>query len=309
MTIISQFADQERTENILANNDMLRRFAHEFCHTFGTKVRQEKNYADQYPNNILNILTASGLEVGKIGIYRHQGESENHFKVTMPQVIRKEKSSRRSGKDERDSDKLTTLFRALEKNKEVPTNEKIMKVYRGPMRYALGRVKDRREANISLSQDTMINMASFVMKDIDQLRLDTTNEIAAAYATYLKSKSKQDEGKREFERFAKGFYVVGIMSVSGDTHYLVTEGTATGTEDDNIFIQPTVNRYQSMADSPLAATAMIVRTYAEGKFPAEVGANDFKLPWSDKYYSDIDIATGYSGRDQGLWVVIPKHGE
>jgi hypothetical protein len=307
MTIISQFADQERTENILANNDMLRRFAHEFCHTFGTKVRQEKNFADQYPNNILNILTASGLEAGKIGIYRHQGESENHFRVTMPQVIRKEKSSRRSAKDERDSDKLTTLFRALEKNKEVPTDEKIMKVYRAPLRYALGRVKDRHEANIRLGQDAIVNMAALVMGGIDQLRSDTTEQIAAAYATYLKDKNKQDEGKREFERFAKGFHAVGVMSVSGDTHYLVTEGTATDTDDDKIHIQPTVTRYQSMADSPLAATAMIVRTYAEGK--SEVGANDFKLPWSDKYYSDIDIATGYSGRDQGLWVVIPKHGE
>lgn len=308
MTIISQFADQERTENILANNDMLRRFAHEFCHTFGTKVRQEKNYADQYLNNILNILTASGLEAGKIGIYRHQGESENHYRVTMPQVIRKEKSSRRSGKDERDSDKLTTLFRALEKNKEIPTDEKIMRVYKGPMRYALGRVKDRREANISLSQDTIINMASFVMKGIDQLRSDTTNEVAAAYATYLKAKSKQDEGIKEFERFSKGFHVVGVMG-SVDKYYLVTEGTATGTENDEIHIQPNVTRYQSMADSPLAATAMMIRTYAEGKLNVDTDANDFRLPWGDKYYSDIDIATGYSGREQGLWIVIPKHGE
>ena len=309
MTIISQFADQERTENILANNDMLRRFAHEFCHTFGTKVRQSKTIVDSYQNNVLNILTANGLEVGRIGIYRHQGESENHFKVTMPQVIRKEKSSRRSGKDERDSDKLTTLFRALEKNKEIPTDELIMKAYKAPVRYALGRVRERREANIRLSHDAMVNMAALIMKGIDQLRSDTAEEITTAYAEYLKDKSKQDEGKREFERFSKGFHVVGAMGGSLEKYYLVTEGTATGVEDSEIHIQPNVTRYQSMADSPLAATTMMIRTYAEGKAKLDSDANDFKLPWNDRYYSDIDVATGYSGRNEGLWIVIPKHGE
>jgi hypothetical protein len=310
MDIVSQFADRERTENILANNEMLRRFANEFCYEFGTKVMELKDFSDRYPNNQLRILTARGMDAGTISIARHNGENENHYNVTMPTVINKGKASRRSDKGARDSDKLTTLFRALRKNKEEPTDEKLINVFRTHINYALSRVDNRETPQINVSQGVTLATVKMAL-GIDNGEVQFySDEIKSAYAKYMKAKEKSDAGKSDRARFNKGFHVVGIMNANRyNAHYIVTEGHC-GVEKDEtkVVLQPTLTRYTSLADSPLAVTAMLIRTYGEGK-QWDGDDIDIKLPWRDTYYSDIDVATGYSGRGEGLWLVIPKYAE
>lgn len=301
MTIISQYADQDKTTNVLQNNNSLMRFAQEFCHEFGMKVLE----ANQ--NNAVRIVTPNGLDVGALGIYRYQGESENHYRIYMPCVIHKEKASKRSGRNERDADKLATLFRTLRKNKEIPNEEQMIKSYRPAVRYALSRIADVPEPKVSITPQATLTLIQKILGKSEYVDSAHYAEVDEAYEKYLKAKLKSDDAGKNLERIIKGFHLVGIMTNGSSNYYLVTEGTATGTENDDILIQPNVTRYKTLADSPLAATAMMIRTYAEGKGYAE--DNDLKLPWRDHFYSDLDIGTGYQSRELGLWVVIPKHGE
>lgn len=310
MDIVSQFADRERTENVLSNNEMLRRFAREFCREFGTKVMEHKDFSDRYPNNKLRLLTVSGMEAGFISIERYNGDDENHYNVTMP-TIRKEKASKRSDRGARDSDKLLTLFRVLKKNKEEPTDAKLLSQYRPSIRYALDRII--RESAPEIRIDNAVTLATVKLAlGIDNGEVQFhTSKLQKAYRKYMQQKEKFDNAANDRKRFDKGFYAVGVMHANRyNAHYLVTEGEGGVDEHGNTctVIQPTVTRYTSLADSPLAVTAMMIRAYGEGQnWDGE--DKDIKLPWADKYYPDIDIATGYSGRDLGVWLLIPKHGE
>ena len=310
MDIVSQFADRERTENVLANNQMLRRFAHEFCHEFDTRVMEQKDFSHGYPNNILRLLTASGMEAGFISIARHQGEDENHYNVAMS-TIHKEKASKRSSRNERDSDKLSTLFRVIRKNKEEPTDAKLLINYGGHLRYALGQIEREAAPTIRVNSDVTLATVKMALGVDNSAVQFHTAELQEAYERYLKDKAKYDNAASDRKRYNKGFYAVGVMQAGRyNAHYLVTEGHCELDKDGSYktIIQPTVTRYSTLADSPLAVTAMMIRTYGEGKnWDGE--DKDMKLPWADKYYSDIDIATGYSGRGDGLWLLIPKHGE
>ena len=303
MTIISQYADQDKTTNVLQNNNSLMRFAQEFCHEFGMKVLE----ANQI--NAVRIVTPNGLDVGVLGIYRHPSESENHYRIYMPSVIHKEKASKRSGRNERDADKLPTLFRTLRKNKEIPNEDKLMKSFRTSIRFALNGITNVPEPRVSITPQATLTLVQKILGKSEYVDPAHYVEIDEAYEKYLKAKLKSDDAGKNIERIIKGFHLVGIMtngSSNGD-YYLVTEGTATGIENDDILIQPNVTRYKTLADSPLAATAMMIRTYAEGKGYTE--NNDLKLPWTDRFYTNLDIGTGYQSRELGLWVVIPKHGE
>lgn len=301
MTIISQYADQDKTNNVLQNNNSLMRFAQEFCHEFGMKVLETNQ------NNAVRIVTPNGLDVGALGIYRHQGESESHYRIYMPCVIHKEKASKRSGRNERDADKLATLFRTLRKNKEIPSEDKLMKSFRPAIRFALSRIVNVPEPKVSISSEATLTLIQKILGKSGYVDPAHYAEVDEAYEKYLKDKLKSDDAGKNLERIIKGFHLVGIMRSTNEDYYLVTEGTATGTENDDILIQPSVTRYKTLADSPLAATAMMIRTYAEGKGYTE--DNDLKLPWTDRFYTNLDIGTGYQSRELGLWVVIPKHGE
>jgi hypothetical protein len=310
MDIVSQFADRERTENVLSNNEMLRRFAKEFCHEFDTRVMEQKDFSDSYPNNKLRLLTASGMEAGFISIARHRGEDENHYNVTMP-TIRKEKASKRSDKGARDSDKLSILLRAIRKNKEEPTDQKLLAQYQPQIRYALNRITRENEPEIRIGSAVTLATVKLALGIDNGEAQFHTSKLQEAYRKYMQQKEKFDNAANDRKRFDKGFYAVGVMhSNRYNAHYLVTEGEGGVDKDGSpcTVIQPTVTRYTSMADSPLAVTAMMIRTYGEGK-NWDGDDKDIKLPWADQYYPDIDIATGYSGRDQGVWLLIPKHGE
>jgi len=283
------------------------RFAQEFCHEFGMKVLETNQI------NAVRIVTPNGLDVGALGIYRHSGESENHYRVYMPSVISKDRASKRSGRNERDADKLPTLFRTLRKNKEIPSEDKLTKSFRTPIRYALSRITNVPEPKVLITPQATLTLIQKILGKSEYVDPAHYAEVDEAYERYLKAKLKSDDAGKNLERITKGFHLVGMMqntngsSSSIGDYYLVTEGTATGIENDDVLIQPNVTRYKTLADSPLAATAMMIRTYAEGK--GYTDDNELKLPWRDHFYSDLDIGTGYQSRELGLWVVIPKHGE
>lgn len=300
-TIISQYADQDKVNHLLNNDPLLHRFAHEYCREFGTKVMEK---SDSKGRDLV-LVTADGLTVGHLGIHKDSGDSEPWYKISLPEIIKKSKASKRSQHGERDSNKISTLLGALKKHKEIPNRMNIVDKFKAPIRYALGAThKEVTNPQIRLPADTQL---ALVLKSLGvecSISVGHQQIVKDTYAKYITEKIKSDEHVKNVNRIFRGFTLVGWMG----THYLVTEGRADGINADNIHINPQIVRYNTLKDSPLAATVAMIRTYAEGKWDSD---NELGLPWRDIYYPDIDIATGYKSHnfETGLWIVIPKHGE
>jgi hypothetical protein len=65
-------------------------------------------------------------------------------------------------------------------------------------------------------------------------------------------------------------------------------------------------RYATLADSPVATDAVIIRTYAQDKefFHTD---NELGLRPMDKFLTDIDVAVGFQNHTNGVWALIPKN--
>jgi hypothetical protein len=69
-------------------------------------------------------------------------------------------------------------------------------------------------------------------------------------------------------------------------------------------LQGEVKRYTSLDGTGLETDAAIIRTYLQGKNEYEAD-NDFGLQRSDRYYDEIEVATGYAS-DTMLWALLPE---
>ena len=72
---------------------------------------------------------------------------------------------------------------------------------------------------------------------------------------------------------------------------------------DFVFHTP-LKRYSSLMDCPeIAPHVPIIAAWASGMTHADK-TNELNLPRADKYYEDIDVASGYQSRES--WHLIPK---
>jgi hypothetical protein len=79
------------------------------------------------------------------------------------------------------------------------------------------------------------------------------------------------------------------------------------TSADKFVVQGDLKRYNSLADSPIADMAVMIRTHFQGTLHHDQH-NDLGILRAGTYYREIDISTGYARHEQ-LWVAIPKHGQ
>jgi hypothetical protein len=164
MDYISQFADQDATQKQMDDNPKLKSLAMQVCHEFNLRVHQHKEASS------LEILTEQGLPVGKINICKDYRDQEYFYEISMPDIISKEKSSARSDRNSRDSDKVATLLKSIKKNKEIPTMDKLTKNYLQCLYYALQRVGEAQRPSISIHNDIALSA-------IKQVRIKIKNII------------------------------------------------------------------------------------------------------------------------------------
>jgi hypothetical protein len=304
MDYISQFANQDATQEQIENNPKLKSLAMQVCHEFNLRVHQHKEA------HKLGILTEQGLPVGYISVIKDYRDGEFYYEVSMPDIISKEKSSARSDRNSRDSDKVTTLLKSIKKNKEIPTTEKLTKNYLQCLFYALQRVGEAGKPDIAIRNDVALSAIKYAL-GIDTMGVQLhTAKLQEIYDQYMKQVQELSSAKDNHDRYLKGCTAIGIAGnrwhEAGKPYYLV--GNVGADDDGNLAFQGGLTRYASLADTEHAPMAAMIRTYMQSSEHRSDSSNDLGIPWADHYYNQIDIATGYTG-NTGLWALIPKHGE
>jgi hypothetical protein len=261
------------------------------------------------------LCTEAGLPAGHARVERMGVDDKNNqifrYSVTMPS-IKKERSGSIGGRDTRDSKSMSSLIKAIKKNKEEPTDLEITKNIIGGMDFCFSEVRKRTpEVRMRLPDHVQLNVLEYAL-DVDKSKpLLYITEMQAAYADYLKDSQKRSESMKDLDRFRSGSTVVGIHDPDPyDTNtsptYFVGEMGVIDINDINnsaclaLNLKEPLRAYKSLEATPLAPLAAMCRAHFTGQ-----ERNEFKLPMADKYYEDLDISTGYRERNI-LWVVIPK---
>lgn len=126
-----------------------------------------------------------------------------------------------------------------------------------------------------------------------------------AYAQFLKERETYEEATASLKLFERGCTAVGIMEHYGKAHYFIGKVKfVPNKHNHDVVLQGEVKRYTSLDGTGLETDAAIIRTYLQGKNEYEAD-NDFGLPRSDRYYDEVEVATGYAG-DTLLWALLPE---
>ena len=265
--------------------------------------------------NTAGLCTEAGLPAGYARVERMGMDDKNNqifrYSVNMPS-IKKERSGAVGGRDTRDSKSMSSLIKAIKKNKEEPTDVEITKELIHGMTYCFSEVRRRTpEVRMRLPDHVQVSMLEYVL-DVDKSKpLLYITEMQSAYADYLKDSQKRSESMKDLDRFRSGATVVGIHDPdpydnnTSPTYFVGEMGVLDVNDTENSAcltagLKEPLKAYKSLEATPLAALAAMCRTHFTGK-----ERNEFNLPMADKYYEDLDISTGYKSRDI-LWVVIPK---
>ena len=303
--IISPFADREKTWTHLNNHINLTQFALEFCHAFNVKV----GVNEMARGGSLRVYTPNGFEAG---ILFTNSDREGLFYVYKSELIQKSKSSKRSGRDERDGSRPASVIAAVKRNKEQPDEKALIENEKPSMKYAINAItySTNRVPTISLTASEALAAVEYILGVKDGLAFAATKDtLEDKYNEYQRKLETSDMSHVTQKRFMEGCHIIGIRRrPEAASYYLVGEAKFADVNGQyQADIQGSLKRYATLADHPeLCTVAPIIRTYFQGRPNKE--NNDLGVPQNDAYYEDIDVATGYQSGAM-TWVLIPKRGE
>lgn len=315
MSIISQHCE---TETAIVEQFMqaakgtvlyeLRRLVQEVNATFGLQVARIT--ITQMLKPYVHFVTPDGIACGAASVIKEgkkEGEDVYRYRVTLP-TIRKQKASANSDRDTRDSVSIATLIRSIKVNKEEPTSHKLLETLQDGMKYTMSAVANasRGKPRLVYDSDSAVAVTRFVLGLDSSLPNMYISEIQDKFDKFQSEMQSFEAANADYARYMRGVTLVCVHNSDTKPHYLVAD--ATFDKDKNRFeLQGGLKRYKSLADSPIAATAVMIKTFMQGQ-PQFEPNNDLGVIRNDRFYQDIDIATGYADRDR-LWVAIPKHGQ
>jgi hypothetical protein len=76
-------------------------------------------------------------------------------------------------------------------------------------------------------------------------------------------------------------------------------------EEGNCTFHTPLKRYGTLKELPIAPVVAMINTYMQGRDQYDK-SNELGVWYQDRFFEDLDIAVGYSGSSNGLWVAIPK---
>ena len=286
----------------------LRRLAQEAHASFGLQVSKIMNINAFKPS--VRFVTPDGISCGSGSVVKDgskDGQTVYRYHLGFP-TISKEKSSANSNRESRDSVNLASLIRAIKKNNEIPTTEKLLHAMNEGMKYTMRAVASGTHNQPRVSFDSNLSLA------VTRFILGVDSSLSNAYISHLQDKFDQfqsemqsfEAANTDYARYTRGVTLVCINTTDEKPHYLVGDATF-NTANDRFDFQGSLKRYNSLADSPIAPTATMVKTFMQGT-PHYDSSNDLGVTRQDKYFSDIDIAVGYA-KHQELWVAIPKNAQ
>lgn len=309
---ISPICINPDVHNILADessNDMRERnkLLVEVCSSFNLKVMDIANNKQE-----VHLVTAENhLNAGYIWSSR-TGNGDMIYFYSNP-LVSKQKGSANSSADTRDSKKIATLIANIRKHGEIPTEEGLSNTYKAGIRSAFRSIGERYGNNHFEIDDSLALIATKVVLGIDKDIIDSNIEsLKACYNKYVNKLNAVKQLESHKERFAKGATFIGVMSDNHNlkytkTYYLIGEASFDMNKDE-VTIHGGVKRYSTLADTSVAADAMIIRTYLDGKTSRSDKENELGMNHNDEFHHEIDVAQGYNNYRE-LFALIPKHHE
>lgn len=315
MTIISSHAEiPQQTLDLFMNASKgtevyeLRRLAQEVHANFGLQVLRIGSLQAFKP--FVKFATPEGILCGGGSVVKdgsRDGQPQYRYFLGLP-TIRKEKASANSEKDARDSNSLSVLIRSVKKNKEEPTRDKLLEAMHEGMKYTMRAVamSARSAPRISYDHNTVMAMTRFILGVDSSIPNMYINELQEKFDSYQSQMKLHEAANADYARYARGVTLVCINTVEDKPHYLVCDAVF-NTDTEKYEVQGDLKRYNSLADSPIADLAVMIRAHFQGTQYYDQ-SNELGVMRNDKFYPEIDISTGYS-RPHEFWVAIPKHGQ
>lgn len=307
MEIVSVHGDPTKAHRLLSNSTYLTKFAQEFCHEFDTRVSFD---GDNFNNKSITLEMPNGMRIGNLSVGSNCGEPV--YVATMPSIISKERSSKWSGSDARDSEKLPNLIRTIKKNKEQPTDAKVLEMFNSAIYHAMADITRSREPNFGINGTQALDALKAIL-GIDDISVHQhIPEYQKMYDNYMKAVGSVKDGQLTADRFKKGCTMIYIEndryktdSVSG---YYVTDFVTAMNPNTNKLgyqFQTPLKRYASLKETEHAPTVAMIRAYLEGIPKYFDKDNEFGVRYLDNYFDDMDFAVGNSNNK--LVVLLPKH--
>jgi hypothetical protein len=315
--MISQFADQAKVQEIFSRSPELERFAFEFCKAFNCTIQEcpEPEFGRRNPT--VALLTKDGVPCGTLKV-DPSGDKDKQSGKYVPvyyyesPIVSKSKGSARAGRNCRDSISIKGLIDATKRANDIPTIDKLLEHHINGISYAFSVTqRDTGSSRMQMSKDAILALIrSHLELDKSSVNLYDA-EIKEIYKQYLDSEKKSMEANKLYERFCAGSYLIGVHRPERHMppFYTVAEVSNNGmrhTKDvkDFTFHTP-LKRYASLMDCPeIAPHVPIIAAWASGMLHSDAD-NELKLPRADKYYPEIDVASGYADVEVA-WHLIPK---
>jgi len=306
MNIISEFATDKVALGVALEADTtptsieLKKFAHEVCHAYNLRVIRA---IAGYRNKVL-LATPDGINCGYVSVTKN--DDDFTYLISLP-TIRKERSSSKSSRGERDSNKISSLLRAIKKNKEEPTTEKIYNSMRRDFISPFSAVQSKSlygRPSISISS----NIQEVAIKHI--LGVDTLSmamyidDLKKVYSEHQSKMKSYNESASEIIRYRRGSTLIGVFNRNDTGVYYLVGDVSLNEEGEFTFHTP-LKRYSTLKELPIAPVVAMINTYMQGR-PEHDNSNELGVWYQDRFFEDLDMAVGYSGSSNGLWVAIPK---
>lgn len=307
MEIVSVYGDPAKAHRLLSNSTHLTKFAQEFCHEFDTRVSFD---GDNFNNKSITLEMPNGMRIGGLSIGSNCGEPI--YIASMPSIISKDRSSKWSGSDARDSEKLPNLIRTIKKNKEQPTDAKVLEMFNSAIYHAMADITRSREPNFGINGTQALDALKAIL-GIDDISVHQhMPEFQKMYDNYMKAVASVKDSQATADRFKKGCTMIYIEnerykadSVSG--YYVADFVTAMNASTGKLGyeFQSPLKRYASLKETEHAPTVAMIRSYLEGIPKYFDKDNEFGVRYYDNYFDDMDFAVGNSNNK--LVVLLPKH--
>jgi hypothetical protein len=307
MEIVSVYGDAWKANRLLSNNLHLEKFAREFCHEFNTRVSFD---GDNFHNRGITLEMPNGMRIGELSVNTSNGKPV--YVADMPSIISKDRSSKWSGNGARDSEKLPNLIRTIKKNKEQPTDAKVLEMFNSAIYHALAEITNSREPNFGINGTQALDALKAVL-GIDNMSVHQhIPEFQKMYDNYMKAVASVKDSQATADRFKKGCTMIYIEnerykadSVSG--YYVADFVTAMNPSTGKLGyeFQSPLKRYASLKETEHAPTVAMIRSYMESQTRYFDKDNELGIKYTDHFFEDMDIAVGHSNNK--LVVLLPKH--
>lgn len=294
------------TEAFNHSRPEFKRGVFDMCAAFNLKVDVQPRSAP-YRDDVW-LVTPNGWIAGRL-LYP-QDDSGHYFKY-VSRSIRKARGDGRADRNARAANKISDLIKVLRAKKEMITDANAFEYEKRAVGYAHSCIRKELEQHQTPKVVIGYDAAEAVFRAVldgsplpEALRVD----VEEAKVRFRQEETAYKEATNSLRMFEQGCYAVGLLEHwSGETHYFVGKLKLIKGQRGDATIEPhgDVKRYTTLVGTELETDAAIIRTFMQSH-PHYEAKNELGLPRNDKYYPEVEVATGYAG-DTMTWALLPVH--